>query len=379
MNFSKYKLQKYLTEGQTTERGATASITSSNQGTERSKLGAQSSMDQKQAGSARQRAQSTHKTASLTRMGSTMEHLDNINQEKELIKAYESQKSNWRQELQEKVADGQERENHPYVTVMPTGDENLIQAIKQMGKAVKDKKDMKDDRVMSYEEHNRNVVSELYKGKHGQTEKEYQDGRSDAGKMISGDSKVSGSAYSSRATSSTGPNPAGGSQKPQGQGRMGAKDREYLKYRKSMMKKEEVEELDEEKKCKEGYTRKDGKCVKKKKKKSSSKRTTIVFGGRPLYGYGGHHHHDNDNDNDGGDSGDGGGDGGGMGEMYDMLGDMLMQEMISPEGKKRMAKMKKEYDQAAKQPSVFDKMTDKAREQMTKATGPRKGSNYRGD
>ena len=84
-------------------------------------------------------------------------------------------------------------------------------------------------------------VEELYKGKHGQTEKEYQDSRSDAGKMISGDSKVSGSAYSSRATSSTGPNPAGGSKKPMGQGRMGAKDREYLKYRKGMMKKEEYD------------------------------------------------------------------------------------------------------------------------------------------
>ena len=36
-----------------------------------------------------------------------------------------------------------------------------------------------------------------------------------------------------------GPNPAGGSQKPQGSC-MGSKDREYLKYRKGMMKKEEV-------------------------------------------------------------------------------------------------------------------------------------------
>ena len=42
-------------------------------------------------------------------------------------------------------------------------------------------------------------VDELYKGKHGQTEKQYQDSRSD-GKMVSGDSKMSGSAYSSRAT-----------------------------------------------------------------------------------------------------------------------------------------------------------------------------------
>ena len=35
-------------------------------------------------------------------------------------------------------------------------------------------------------------VTELYKGKHGQSEKEYQDGRSQGGKMVSGDSKGSG-------------------------------------------------------------------------------------------------------------------------------------------------------------------------------------------
>jgi len=80
-------------------------------------------------------------------------------------------------------------------------------------------------------------VDELYKGKHGQTEKQYQDSRSDAGKMVSGDSKMSGSAYSSRATSSTGPNPAGGSQKPKGQGRMTSGARADLQLRKAELKK----------------------------------------------------------------------------------------------------------------------------------------------
>jgi len=79
-------------------------------------------------------------------------------------------------------------------------------------------------------------MKEVYKGKHGQSEKEYQDGRSDAGKMISGDSKTSGAAYSARGVKNTGPNPAGGSKKPQAQGRMGAKDREYPKYRKANLK-----------------------------------------------------------------------------------------------------------------------------------------------
>ena len=84
-------------------------------------------------------------------------------------------------------------------------------------------------------------VEELYKGKHGQSEKDYQDSRSDAGKMISGDSKTSGAAYSARGVKNTGPNPAGGSKKPQAQGRMGSKDRAYLQYRKASMKKEELE------------------------------------------------------------------------------------------------------------------------------------------
>ena len=81
-------------------------------------------------------------------------------------------------------------------------------------------------------------VDELYKGKHGQSEKEYQDGRSDGGKMVSGDSKHSGAAYSSRAVKNTGPNPAGGSKKPQAQGRMTSGARADLKYRKANLKKE---------------------------------------------------------------------------------------------------------------------------------------------
>ena len=86
-------------------------------------------------------------------------------------------------------------------------------------------------------------IEELYKGKHGQSEKEYQDGRSDGGKMVSGDSKGSGASYSSRAVKNTGPNPAGGSKKPQGQGRRTSGARADLQYRKANMKakKEEFE------------------------------------------------------------------------------------------------------------------------------------------
>jgi hypothetical protein len=82
-------------------------------------------------------------------------------------------------------------------------------------------------------------IDELHKGRHGQSEKEYQDGRSMAGKMVSGDSKGSGANYSYRAKN-TGSNPAGGSKKPQGQARMGSKDRAYLKMRKANLRKEEA-------------------------------------------------------------------------------------------------------------------------------------------
>ena len=88
-------------------------------------------------------------------------------------------------------------------------------------------------------------VDELYKGKHGQSETEYQDSRSNAGKMVSGTSKLSGAAYSYRGVKNTGPNPAGGSEKPKAQGRMTSGQRTELQYRKAnLMKKEEVDIFD---------------------------------------------------------------------------------------------------------------------------------------
>ena len=82
------------------------------------------------------------------------------------------------------------------------------------------KRGMKLDDHPQYKKEEVENVEELYKGKHGQSEKEYQDDRSDAGKMISGDSKGSGANYSYKAKN-TGPNPAGGSKKPQGQASYG--------------------------------------------------------------------------------------------------------------------------------------------------------------
>ena len=108
-----------------------------------------------------------------------------------------------------------------------SSDEYLMKRRKAIGKAMG--KDMKKEEVEQ--------VDELYKGKHGQTEKQYQDSRSDAGKMVSGDSKMSGAAYSSRSMKGTGPNPAGGSKKPEGQGRMTSGARTDLQFRKAALKK----------------------------------------------------------------------------------------------------------------------------------------------
>jgi len=87
-------------------------------------------------------------------------------------------------------------------------------------------------------------IDEIYKGKHGQTEKQYQDSRSNAGKMISGDSKMSGAKYThGRRVSDggAGPQPAGGSKKPEAQGRMDSGSRTDLTFRKVALKKKEAE------------------------------------------------------------------------------------------------------------------------------------------
>ena len=91
-------------------------------------------------------------------------------------------------------------------------------------------------------------VDELYKGKHGQSEQEYQRGRSQAGKMISGDDKMSGAKYThGRRVSDggAGPQPAGGSKKPEAQGKMDSGSRADLQFRKAALKKQSAEKMGE--------------------------------------------------------------------------------------------------------------------------------------
>ena len=88
-------------------------------------------------------------------------------------------------------------------------------------------------------------VDEVYKGKHGQSDKEYADSRSPGGKMVSGDSKQSGAEYThGRRVKAANPGmqpDVGGKTKPKSQGKMDRGTRADLEYRKANLKKEELE------------------------------------------------------------------------------------------------------------------------------------------
>ena len=88
-------------------------------------------------------------------------------------------------------------------------------------------------------------LDERYKGKHGQSDKEYADSRSQGGKMVSGDSKGSGAEYThGRRVKAANPGmqpDVGGKTKPKSQGKMDKGTRADLQYRKANLKKEELE------------------------------------------------------------------------------------------------------------------------------------------
>ena len=88
-------------------------------------------------------------------------------------------------------------------------------------------------------------IEELYKGKHGQSEKEYADSRSPGGKMVSGDSKGSGAEYThGRRVKAANPGmqpDVGGKTKPKSQGKMDKGTRADLQYRKANLKKSNEE------------------------------------------------------------------------------------------------------------------------------------------
>ena len=93
-----------------------------------------------------------------------------------------------------------------------------------------------------------NVIEERYKGKHGQSDKEYADSRSSGGKMVSGDSKQSGAEFThGRRVKAANPgmqSDVGGKTKPKSQGKMDRGTRTDLLYRKAMLKKQAAEKKD---------------------------------------------------------------------------------------------------------------------------------------
>jgi len=96
----------------------------------------------------------------------------------------------------------------------------------------------------AYQQVHSQDIEELYKGKHGQSEKEYADSRSQGGKMVSGDSKMSGAEYThGRRVKAANPGmqpDVGGKTKPKSQGKMDKGTRADLEYRKANLKKEET-------------------------------------------------------------------------------------------------------------------------------------------
>ena len=109
------------------------------------------------------------------------------------------------------------------------------------------KRGMKVDDHPQYKKEEVENIEELHKGKHGQTEKQYAASRSQGGKMISGDDKMSGAEYThGRRVQAANPGmqpDVGGKTKPKSQGKMDKGTRADLEYRKANLKtkKEELE------------------------------------------------------------------------------------------------------------------------------------------
>ena len=108
------------------------------------------------------------------------------------------------------------------------------------------KRGMKLDDHPQYKKEEVESVEEVYKGKHGQSDKEYADSRSPGGKMVSGDSKGSGAEYThGRRVKAANPGmqpDVGGKTKPKSQGKMDKGTRADLEYRKANLKKKSMKE-----------------------------------------------------------------------------------------------------------------------------------------
>jgi len=94
-------------------------------------------------------------------------------------------------------------------------------------------------RSKSMKEAYSDMYMEVYKGKHGQSDKEYMDSRSDAGKRISGDSKEGPASYATRIHKNSPPTLPG--EKPKNVPGLSKGEKAELAMRKANLKKEELE------------------------------------------------------------------------------------------------------------------------------------------
>lgn len=126
-------------------------------------------------------------------------------------------------------------------SALSTAKKRVTDAPKVAKKSIKDR--IKQGALAVAKRMSEENIEELYKGKHGQSEKEYADSRSPGGKMVSGDSKRSGAEYThGRRVKAANPGmqpDAGGKTKPKSQGKMDAGGREDLMYRKANLKRKD--------------------------------------------------------------------------------------------------------------------------------------------
>jgi len=188
-------------------------------------------------------------------------------------------------------------------------------------------------------------IEELHKGKHGQSDKEYMDSRSDAGKQISGDSKMSGAAYSHRSFKGQG-KPAKPGERQKAQGRMTQADRNELAIRKAALKKEEMSPQEVQMQKKKATI---DKMIAMKRKQQLDKSKA-----EPTKA---------------------------MGEAKELSVDDQMRISREANAKRKPYqpgdRMKQRAAQIKQMAKSKDTRTDA--QKMTDATGPRPGSRYRGD
>ena len=188
-------------------------------------------------------------------------------------------------------------------------------------------------------------IEELHKGKHGQSDKEYMDSRSDAGKQISGDSKMSGAAYSHRSFKGQG-KPAKPGERQKAQGRMTQADRNELAIRKANLKKEEMSPQEIQMQKKKATI---DKMIAMKRKQQLDKSKA-----EPTKA---------------------------MGEAKELSVDDQMRISREANAKRKPYqpgdRMKQRAAQIKQMAKSKDTRTDA--QKMTDATGPRPGSRYRGD